>query len=152
MKHTTSRIIGALALMTLFTSLAPAQTSGNPPDIATRVQRRVAFLTTMLSLTPAQQQQATTLFTTAANTKAGLHAGLKAGHQNLVAAVKNDDSGAIQEAATTLGSLTTQLIEAEATAYAGFYKSLTPDQQTKASALYQHMAGRFGHAGGAGGR
>src|SRR5207253_2154296 len=41
--------------------------SNTPPDAATVVQRQVAFLTTLLTLTTGQVTQATTIFTTAIN-------------------------------------------------------------------------------------
>jgi Spy/CpxP family protein refolding chaperone len=132
MKKLTTAIllIGALAATLLF-----AQTPPKPPDPAMRVQHRVNFLTTVLSLTAAQQQQATTIFTSAANTASSLHSNMKTAHENLRTAIKSNDTAGIDQAAATIGGLTKQLTSAQAKAHAAFYQILTPDQQNKLNQL-----------------
>jgi Spy/CpxP family protein refolding chaperone len=89
----------------------------------------------VLSLTPAQQQQATTIFTNAMSGGQSFHADMKTAHQNLEAAIKNNDPNGITQAANTIGNLTAQMIAAHAKAQAAFYQILTPDQQSKLSQL-----------------
>lgn len=104
---------------------------GGPPDPATSAQRRVAFLTTQLTLTTDQQQQATGIFTSAATSEAALRTSLQAAHQSINDAVKANDTAAIDQAATTIGNLTAQSTSIDAKANAAFYRILTADQQAK---------------------
>lgn len=104
---------------------------GGPPDPATSAQRRVAFLTTQLTLTTDQQQQATSIFTSAATSEAALRTSLQAAHQSINDAVKANDTAAIDQAATTIGNLTAQSTSIDAKANAAFYRILTADQQAK---------------------
>ena len=128
-------------------SVLLAQKSGGPPDPATHIQRHVQRLTTLLSLTPAQQQQATTIFTNTVNGEASLHNDMKTAHENLQTAIQNNDQNGIAAAATTIGNLTSQMIAAHAKAQAAFYQILTPDQQTKFSQL-ESEGPEFRHFGG----
>ena len=128
-------LILVLLTLGLAASLVMAQGPGpgGPPDPATRIQRHVQHLTKALSLTPEQQQQATTIFTNAANGGSGIHDSMKTAHQNLETAIKNNDQNGITQAATTIGNLTAQIVAAQAKAHAAFYQILTPDQQSKLS-------------------
>lgn len=99
------------------------------------VQRRVSMLTTLLTLTTAQQQQATTIFTNAATADATVFSSMKTARQNLDTAIKNNDSASIDQLATTIGNLTAQLTSTQAKADAAFYQILTADQQTKYAQL-----------------
>ncbi len=115
--------IGALALM--------AQEPSGPPDPATMAQHRVQFLTNQLSLTAQQQQQALTIYTSAATYQSSMHDSMKAAHDSLRTAVKNNDANGITQASNTIGNLTAQATVAQAKADAALYAILTPDQQTK---------------------
>jgi Spy/CpxP family protein refolding chaperone len=119
----------------LAASLVFAQKPEGPRDPAAHIQRHIQHLTTVLSLTPAQQQQATTIFTNAMSGGQSFHADMKTAHQNLEAAIKNNDPNGITQAANTIGNLTAQMIAAHAKAQAAFYQILTPDQQSKLSQL-----------------
>jgi Spy/CpxP family protein refolding chaperone len=112
------------------------------------VQHRVNFLTTLLSLTATQQQQATTIFTTAATAQASVHSSMTAAHQSLQTAVEGNDAAGIEQAATTIGSLTTQTTLNQAKADAAFYQILTPAQQTKLTQFESQSHGRMGHGMG----
>ena len=94
-----------------------------PPIAAQIVAARVARLTTLLTLTTAQQSQATTIFTTAQNTISGLATAQSTARAALQAAVLANDTNAITIQAT-------RAMEAEAAADAAFYLILTTDQQT----------------------
>ena len=124
-------------------SFAFAQGMHTPPDPATVAQRRVAHLTTQLTLTTAQQQQATNIFTNAATANAAVRANLMTAHTAIKDAVKKNDTAGIDRAAATIGNLTAQSTSTEAKADAAFYLTLTPDQQTKLAAL----KGMRGHGG-----
>ena len=125
----TRKMILPLLLTLGITGSMLAQTSA--PNPANRVQRRVNFLTTLLTLTPSQQQQATSIFTNAVTTNAGVVANLKATRQTLWTAIQNDDTAGITAATNTIGTLVAQLSANHAQATAAFYKILTPDQQAK---------------------
>jgi Spy/CpxP family protein refolding chaperone len=103
------------------------------PKSAGKQVRYMNSLTALLSLTTAQQQQASAIFTNAAGTRASVHSSLKAARKALSDAVKNNDTGAISQASTALGALTSQHISNGALANAAFFQLLTPDQQTKLS-------------------
>ncbi|MEP6535270.1 MAG: Spy/CpxP family protein refolding chaperone [Bryobacteraceae bacterium] len=124
-----------------------AQGMRTPPDPATMAQRRVSHLTTALTLTTAQQQQATNIFTNSATANASVHTNLQAAHTAIKDAVQKNDTAGIDRAATTIGSLTAQLTSNEAKADAAFYAILTPAQQTQLAS----MKGMHGHGGGGGG-
>jgi Spy/CpxP family protein refolding chaperone len=134
MKKTTIAILLMLACSTALVS-AQTQTTHTPPSPTTIVQHRVSFLTTLLSLTPAQQATATTIFTNAATTASGIRSQMKTAHQNLTAAVGNNDAASISSLSTTIGGFVTQLVSAQASAKAAFYQILTPDQQSKLTQL-----------------
>lgn len=127
--------------------LAQGPGAGGPPDPATRIQHHVQHLTKVLSLTPDQQQQATTIFTNAANGETSIHDSLKTAHENLQTAIKNNDQNGITQAATTIGNLTAQIVAAQAKAHAAFYQVLTPDQQSKLS-QFENQGPGHGHGFG----
>ncbi len=129
-------VLASILLILFASALLLAQTASNsnppgPPTPAMRVQHRVQFLTTMLSLNAAQQQQATTIFTNAATAEENVHGSMKTARQDLQAAVKANDAAAIEQAAAAIGSLTAQLTTTAAKANAAFYQLLSPDQQNK---------------------
>jgi Spy/CpxP family protein refolding chaperone len=143
------------AVLALASVFAMAQ-HGNPPDPAKMAQRHLDFLAKQLSLTTQQQQQASTIFSEAASNAKATHDQMRTAHDSLKAAIQKNDSAGIEQAANTIGNLTTQMITAHAKAQAAFYQTLTPDQQTKMNALESQHHGMgmhrrgFGH-GGAGG-
>jgi Spy/CpxP family protein refolding chaperone len=121
---------------------------GNPGNF---VQHRVNYLTTLLSLTSAQQQQATTIFTNAASAEASVRTSMKAARQTLQTAVQSNDAATIEQTANTIGNLTAQTTANQAKADAAFYQTLTPAQQTKLAQFesqnHGRMSGRMGPAG-----
>jgi Spy/CpxP family protein refolding chaperone len=152
MRTTLLKVTAFLALASVF---AMAQ-HGNPPDPAKMAQRHLDFLTKQLSLTTQQQQQASTIFSEAANNAKTNHGQMRTAHDSLKAAIQKNDSAGIEQAANTIGNLTTQMITSHAKAQAAFYQTLTPDQQTKMNEIEaQHhgmgMHGRGFRHGGPGG-
>jgi len=125
----------ALIVLAMASAFLIAQAQPQPPSPATMVAHRVEYLTTVLSLTSAQQQQATTIFTNAASVESGVHDNLRAARQSLQTAIAGNDGAAIDQAAATIGNLTTQLTSLQAKARAAFYQVLTADQQSKLTKL-----------------
>lgn len=101
------------------------------PDPATAAQMRVSHLATALSLTDAQQAQATTIFTNAMTASQNLHSSLQANRQSIADAVKKNDTASIDQLSAAAGTLSGQLTAIDAKANAAIYQILTPDQQAK---------------------
>jgi Spy/CpxP family protein refolding chaperone len=145
------KVLAFLALTSLVSFALPQ----NPPDPAEHIQRRVSFLARRLSLTSAQQQQATTIFTDTAATEKSVFQQMRTAHASLKAAVEKNDTAAIDQLAGSIGNLTTQLTAAHAKADAAFYQVLTPDQHSRFSQMEEHGPGMgrgMGHGrGGPGG-
>jgi Spy/CpxP family protein refolding chaperone len=117
-----------------------------PPTPAAMAQHQLERFTTLLSLSPAQVEQATTLFTAEATARESARSSEHTAHQALEAAIKANDTAAIQSSANTLGQLETASLTAHATARAQFYALLTADQKSKLDALEgEHMMGRPEH-------
>ena len=142
MKKTSLMVM--LLLVGIATTLLMAQSGPKPPDPATMVQHRVEFLTSILNLSQSQQNQATTIFTSAEQSLATIMQNMHTAHQTLDTSVKANDSAGIDQAATTIGNLTAQMTAAHAKAEAAFYQILNSDQQNKFSQLRQHGPGRHG--------
>jgi Spy/CpxP family protein refolding chaperone len=138
------RIFTALISLTLAVPSVFAQKSHTPPSPEQQVANRVARLTTLLTLTPAQQTQATTIFTTEQSALASVSASMKTARTTLQGDVETNNTTGISAQAGQIGSLTTQEVEATATANAAFYAILTADQQTK----YKTLGGPGGNARG----
>lgn len=140
MKH----IVKFITLGALCAGLSLAQ--GTAPNPATMVQRQVGHLTRSLSLTTAQQGQATTLFTNAQSANQTVMTSLHEARTSLAAAIKSNDTNAIATLTGQIGTLTGQMLANTAKADAAFYTTLTPDQQAK----YTPSTGGFAGAGFAG--
>jgi Spy/CpxP family protein refolding chaperone len=144
MKSSLTRIILFVAIAA---AIATAQNRRQPPDPTAHIQDHVNFMTTMLSLTPAQQQQATTIFTNEANTSKAFHDQMKSAHDALKTAIQKNDTAGIDQSAATIGNLTSQMISSHAKAQAAFNQTLTPDQQAKMNQLHSHEHGMHGPGG-----
>jgi len=145
-----NRILSISLLAAVNAGLLLSQTTTTPPSPPTPAQmtaRQVARLTTLLSLNSGQQAQATAIFTTEQAAISTVFPSLQAAHKALQAAVKTQDSAAITALGAQIGSLTTQEVQARATAQAAFYAILSTDQQTK----YDQLPQGFGGHGGPGG-
>jgi Spy/CpxP family protein refolding chaperone len=154
MRLTMQNRILSISLLTAVTAgLLFSQTTTNtpksPPTAAQITAHQVARLTTLLALNTEQQTQATAIFTTEQTAMSSLFPSIQAAHKALQAAVKTQDTAAITTLAAQIGTLTTQEVQARATAQAAFYAILSADQQTKYDQLPQ--GGGFGGRGGPGG-
>ena len=124
-------------------------TSSTPPDPATIVQNQVARLTSLLSLTTAQQSQATTIFTNALSAIRPLQTTQRTDYTSLQDAVKSNATSTIDQLASVIGTLTGQIIAIQNKADAAFYAILTADQQAKLNQT--HFPGGPGFGPGPGG-
>lgn len=141
-------LLSILVVLALATSIVYAQHHGNPPDEATRIQHHVDHMTKALGLTPAQAQQATALLTSEQSNAKNFHDQMRAAHDSLKAAVQKNDAAGIDQAAATIGNITSQMVAAHAKGMAAFQQTLTPDQQTKLNSMMEHSGpGMFGHFG-----
>jgi Spy/CpxP family protein refolding chaperone len=150
----TKRILKAFTLTSVCASFLLAQgPGGTPPTPAEMVARQVERLTSLLTLTTAQQSQATTIFTAAQTAIAPLQTSMQTARTALQAAIPKNDTATIATEATQIGNLTAQLAVDQAKAEAAFYLILTADQQTKYSQALTRGGGRggFGGPGGPGG-
>jgi Spy/CpxP family protein refolding chaperone len=145
-----NRASGAIVLLMLSASLVFAQNHGpaSAPTAAQIVANRVAHYTALLTLTTAQQTQATAIFTTEQTTLSTIMPSLHTARTALRTAIQKDDLTGINTQATQIGSLTTQQTVAQGTAEAAFFAMLTSDQQTKYTQLPAHGFGGFGHGRG----
>jgi Spy/CpxP family protein refolding chaperone len=130
----------------LCAGLALAQRT--PPDPAAMVQREVQHLTQTLSLTSAQQAQATTIFTASQAANQSVMSSLHQAHTSLAAAIKGNDANSIATLSAQIGTLTGQMIANTAKADASFYATLTPDQQAKYNPTGGFAGRGFGGPGG----
>lgn len=145
MKNTVKSIAFILALAALAASTAFAQQTAPPSDgPAQHMQRHFEMMAKHLELTTTQQQQAQPIFNNMMATQTNLQNSLKTAHDNLAAAIKANDAGAIEQASNTIGNLTAQMTANHAKAQAAFFQILTPEQQTK----LQQMMSEHGHFGG----
>jgi Spy/CpxP family protein refolding chaperone len=128
----------------------PGAAPNQAPRAAHMVQHRVAYLTTVLSLTSAQQTQVTNILTTAATNQSTAHTSMKTAHTNLQNAIHSNDAAAMEAAANSIGTLTAQEALAHAKTEAAIYQTLTPEQQTKMAQLETegHRGGGFGPRAG----
>src|ERR1700691_221921 len=125
-------LLAALGLLPMALAQTPPHT---PPTPAAMAQHEVQHYTTLLSLTPAQVEQATTIFTTEAAAHQNSWASERAAHQALAAAAKASDLGTIQSTAHTLGQMEAERTVAHSTARAQFYAILAADQKAKYAEL-----------------
>jgi Spy/CpxP family protein refolding chaperone len=145
----------AIALLLACVFAAPAvfaqdsEATAPAPNEAGRaahmVQHRVSYLTTVLSLTSAQQTSVTNILTSAAANQSAFHTSMKTAHTNLTNAIHSNDAAAMEQAANSIGTLTAQETLAHAKTEAAIYQVLTADQQTKMAQLDSE-----GHRGGFG--
>jgi Spy/CpxP family protein refolding chaperone len=142
MKKSLLKVLAVTGILGLASLAIFAQMPKHDP--AQRIQHHVDFLTKKLGLTPAQQQQATTIFTNQATAAKAMHEQMKTAHDNLKAAIAKNDSAAIDQAAAAIGNDTTQMISARAKAHAAFVQTLNPDQQKTLTDMEGKMHGRGG--------
>jgi len=145
----TKWILSACAL-TLLPGLYAEHSTGSGAQLTTAqiVAARVARLTKLLTLTTAQQNSATTIFTTEQTALDALETNFTTAETALQTAIKANNAAGISTAATQIGNLTAQEELAKGTAEAAFYALLTAEQKTLYDTL--RLAGFDGHGPGGG--
>jgi Spy/CpxP family protein refolding chaperone len=103
------------------------------PKNANKQAKYISSLSVLLTLTPAQQQQAAAILSNASSTRASLRASMKAARKALGGSVQSNDTGGMSQASTAIGALMAQYVSNGAAANAALFQILTPDQQTKMS-------------------
>jgi hypothetical protein len=111
-------------------SLVSAQTT-TTPTTAEIVAARVARLTKLLTLSTAQDTQATAIFTTEVSALAPIKTRVATARTAIITAVEANNASGITAAANSIGTLTAQQEQVEGTAEAAFYVILAADQKTK---------------------
>ena len=150
MKKTALLLALTCALLAAPAMFAQAPAADAPPEnVAAHgqrmIQHRVAFMTTVLSLTTAQQAQVKSVLTAAVANGSTTHGSIKTAHDNLKTAIHANDAAGMEQAATTIGNLMAQEELSRAKTQAAIYQLLTPEQQTKMAAL--ESEGRGGGRG-----
>jgi Spy/CpxP family protein refolding chaperone len=107
------------------------------------MQKRLDRLTRELNLTPSQQSQAKTIFSQAGEQARPLRSQLRQNTAALRAAVKANDTAQINQLSATEGNLIGKMVAIRSEANASFYKTLTPEQQTKFAQLQQQARARW---------
>lgn len=147
---TKKRILMGIVCAALSAVLMNAQTSQVAPARPTpgaMIAKQVSRYATLLSLDAGQQSKANALLTTEHNATAALRSSMRTAQKALRTAVDNNDAAGISAAATQIGNLTAQEIQAHATAQAGFYSMLSPTQQATYKQLGPMMRGMGGPGG-----
>jgi Spy/CpxP family protein refolding chaperone len=125
-------------------STAAAPSQAGQKFQARMVQRRVAKMTALLSLTPAQQTQVTSILTNAAQSRAGDRGSMKQVRAQMRTAIQANDTATIEQASNQIGNFAAQNAAARAKTAAAIYQILTPDQKAKAAQLADLFGGE-GH-------
>jgi Spy/CpxP family protein refolding chaperone len=107
------------------------------PKSFAKLGKYLNFLSTLLSLSSSQQQQAVNLFSAAITAKAALRPQVQAAHNTLSTAVQANDATAISLASAAIGALGAQKRSLGAQANASFYQILTAAQQSTLSQFQQ---------------
>ena len=125
------------------TQTAPSQTQADPGQQSSArraqfeqrmIQKRVAKMTALLTLTPAQQTQVTSILTNAAGSRAD-RGSMKQVRAQMRTAIQANDTATIEQASNTIGNIAAQNAAARAKTAAAIYQILTPDQKAKAAQL-----------------
>jgi Spy/CpxP family protein refolding chaperone len=135
-----------LTILAGVTITASAQTQTRP-SAADMTAHHVKRLTTLLGLTSAQQQQATTIYSSADKSEQTLHETEAQSRESLREAVKGNDAATIDQISASVAQTTAQRTSIRAKADAAFYQILTPDQQAKLSELETEHLGLEGPGG-----
>jgi hypothetical protein len=106
------------------------------PKNGNKLTKYLNGLTALLSLTSAQQQAATAIFTTALSTRVAIKSSVKTARKALSDAVKINDPSGISQASASLAALMGQNVSNGALAHAALFQILTGAQQTTLSQLH----------------
>ena len=96
-----------------------------------------------LNLTPAQQQQADTIFGNAREKARPIRQEIQQNREALHAAMKANNTAQIEHLSTQQGNLMGKALAIRTEAMAKFYATLTPEQRTKADQMFERMKSRM---------
>jgi Spy/CpxP family protein refolding chaperone len=96
-----------------------------------------------LNLTPAQREQAKSIFQQAHQSAQPFTQQLRQNREGMALAVKANDNAKIQQLATQRGHLEGQVMAIRSQAAAKFYTTLTPQQRAKADQIHQRFERRM---------
>jgi len=99
------------------------------PKSEAKLTKYISFLSTLLSLSPAQQTQAAGIFGNASTSHATVKKSMKTVRQSLAEAVRNNDSAGINQTSVAIGTLAAQQHAIGAGANAAFFLMLSGTQQ-----------------------
>lgn len=142
MKLRTKIAIGLIAAVAIVATPVIAQRQGWTPfqhDPA----RMLDHVSLMLDLTDAQKQTAKTLFESARSQAEPVIAQLKQGHEEISAAVKSNNTAALDTLSARQGALIGQVIAIHTKTFGQFYTQLTPAQKEKAEKIHTQMQSGF---------
>ena len=144
--------LGAAGIIGAGLLLAQAGRGGFGGPFGGGPERMREFLATYLGLTDAQKAQGGAIFDNSRATAEPIIEKLKAGHEQMAAAVKRGASDTeLAALGNQQGALMGQLAGIHAQSMAKFYALLTPEQKEKADKLHDMMKERFqGRFGGRG--
>jgi len=134
---------------------APATGTRPAPKTAPSTHREFGHEQMMqaLNLTPAQQQQADTIFADAKQKAEPIHKEMRQNREAIHAAVKANDTSQIEQLSSHQGELLGKALAIRSQGMAKFYAILTPEQRTKAdemrSRMWQRMEDKMGDRGSA---
>jgi Spy/CpxP family protein refolding chaperone len=115
------------------------------PGPGSRSDTHIATMTTLLSLSSGQQAQATSIYAAAHTAQKGIQTSMRTAQTALSAAIKKNDVATIDTLTAQMGTLHAQNLAIQSKAEAGFYATLSAEQQTKYDTLHH---GGFGGPGG----
>jgi len=128
---------GALTSVSLLASVAPAQKTGASQE------RFVGEIESILSMSPAQKDQAQTAIDKARDSAKPIEQQLSNTNSALQAAVRSGNQAEIERLASNEGHEIGQLVAIRSSAVAQVYKTLTPDQKSRADALHNVLMRNF---------
>lgn len=99
------------------------------PHTASRQAKYISFLSALLSLSPGQQAETTSIFAAASTAAGELKAAAKTHKRSLGASVAANDASGISQASLVIGKAASQRHTIDAKANAAFFQILTADQQ-----------------------
>ncbi len=97
-----------------------------------------------LNLTPAQKQQAETIFGDARQKAQPIRQEMRQNREALTAAVKANNTAQIERLSVQQGNLMGKSLAIRTQARAKFYTILTPEQRMKADQMFERMHSRRG--------
>ena len=134
------------------TEAAAAPAPGGMHNPAAEIEHRVSTMTTILTLSSAQQTQIKTILTNEQTAETGFRTSMRAAHTSLKTAVQSNDAASIEQISNTIGTITAQSTASHAKTEAAIFQLLNPEQQAKAVQLHGLLdgpggPGGFGHGG-----